>query len=321
MPGLEPGIHAARLMTVDSVWRRSAFQASDRRHPDVVDGRLKSGHDVQMYLSIAWPWGARTRPNSRARPARRLQACLAAIVIGSLAATPASRAQVSMNPDALSQLPASPNEAVKPPAKHPAHRAPAHRQQSHATAAAASPKGKPAPATPARPPAAPAPAIPPAVAPAPPAQATLAPTPQASPHPASAPPPVPVVAGAVGQADAVKDGLRVIFGSGSSDLNQTIVDALLSLARQMQAQATSDVTLYSYSSGPSDDPSTPRRLALSRALAVRAVLISDGVASTRIYPRVQPPTAAGPASPAADPPDRVDAVVSTGAQGPAAKAP
>ena len=226
-----------------------------------------------------------------------------------------------MNQDALSQLQASPGEAAKPPAKHSAHRAPANHRHDHAKAAAAKPKGKPAPTTAARPPATPEPATAPALAPAPPAQATLAPTAPAAPHPASALPPVPVIAGAPGEANALKDGLRVVFGSGSSDLNQAIVDALLSLARQMQAHAASDVTLYSYSSGPSDDPSTPRRLALSRALAVRAVLISDGVPSTRIYPRVQPPTAAGAASPAGDPPDRVDAVVSPGGQGSAMKGP
>jgi hypothetical protein len=34
-----------------------------------------------------------------------------------------------------------------------------------------------------------------------------------------------------------------------------------------------------------EDPSTARRLSLGRALAARAVLINEGIPSTRIYPR------------------------------------
>ena len=60
--------------------------------------------------------------------------------------------------------------------------------------------------------------------------------------------------------------------------------------------------------GSADDPSTPRRLSLSRALAARAVLITEGIASTRIYVR-----ALGASGPPDGPPDRVD--VSAGLPG------
>ena len=39
------GIHAVRLVTSDALSHRSKFHAVGRRRPDVVDGRIKSGHD------------------------------------------------------------------------------------------------------------------------------------------------------------------------------------------------------------------------------------------------------------------------------------
>jgi hypothetical protein len=55
-----------------------------------------------------------------------------------------------------------------------------------------------------------------------------------------------------------------------------------------------------------EDPSSPRRLSLARALTVRSVLIAQGFASTRIYVK-----ALGATTPALaeGPPDRVDIVV------------
>ena len=43
--------------------------------------------------------------------------------------------------------------------------------------------------------------------------------------------------------------------------------------------------MAAYAAGSPEDPSTPRRLSLARALAARAVLINEGIASTRIYVR------------------------------------
>jgi len=55
-----------------------------------------------------------------------------------------------------------------------------------------------------------------------------------------------------------------------------------------------------YAAGRPEDPSTARRLSLSRALAVRAALMADGISSNRIYVRALGAQASdGPA-------DRVD---------------
>jgi hypothetical protein len=43
--------------------------------------------------------------------------------------------------------------------------------------------------------------------------------------------------------------------------------------------------VVAYAAGTPDDPSTARRLSLSRALAVRSALMADGVSSTHIYVR------------------------------------
>ena len=58
-----------------------------------------------------------------------------------------------------------------------------------------------------------------------------------------------------------------------------------------------------YAAGSAEDPSTPRRLSLARALAARAVLLHEGVASTRIYVRALGASGSGAAG---LPPDRVE---------------
>ena len=62
------------------------------------------------------------------------------------------------------------------------------------------------------------------------------------------------------------------------------------------------IDVVATAAGSADDPSTPRRLSLSRALAVRAVLINEGIPSTRIYPRALGPNIGD------GPPDRVDVI-------------
>jgi hypothetical protein len=73
------------------------------------------------------------------------------------------------------------------------------------------------------------------------------------------------------------------------------------------------VTVQAYAQGTKEDPSTPRRLSLSRGLAARAVLLNDGIASTRIYLRALGASDAGDG-----PPNRVD--VTLEAPGPVQKA-
>ncbi len=80
-------------------------------------------------------------------------------------------------------------------------------------------------------------------------------------------------------------GVRVTFGPDRADLNPATEAALRALARSLKANETASVNVYRLRRRHADDPSTPRRLSLARALAARAVLITEGIASTRIYPR------------------------------------
>jgi outer membrane protein OmpA-like peptidoglycan-associated protein len=122
------------------------------------------------------------------------------------------------------------------------------------------------------------------------------------------PPPVPavVVAGAVGEALPQKDGLRITFGPGSSDLNPQTDAAVRSLVRDAPPFATTTFTIVAVAPGTEEDPSTPRRLSLSRALAVRSVLITEGIASARIYVKAM---GANPQALSGGPPDRADVTV------------
>ncbi len=132
--------------------------------------------------------------------------------------------------------------------------------------------------------------------------------------PTAPPPPLPVVPiadDAPDVAEPIPNGLRVTFGKDRADLNPAAVAAIREVAAQAKTKPGAlDVTAYA--AGSPDDPSTPRRLSLSRALAVRAVLLHEGIESPRIYVRAlgaSPPAAAqsGPQpGPLDGPPDRVD---------------
>ncbi len=141
---------------------------------------------------------------------------------------------------------------------------------------------------------------PPAVPEAPPAIAALPPpvsVPVARPQPAPA---IPVTADAPGEAARVQGGVRATFGADRSDLNPATEDALRTFARRVKGHETAAINVLAYAAGSANDPSTPRRLSLARALAARAVLMNEGIASTRIYVR-----ALGMAG-GDGPPDRVD---------------
>ena len=109
-----------------------------------------------------------------------------------------------------------------------------------------------------------------------------------------------MVPDAAGDVSSIPGGLRVTFGTGKSDLNPTTVAALHEFAKAVAPNPTADVNIYAYAAGAVDDPSTPRRLSLSRALAARTVLLSDQIPSTRIYVHALGST------PSQGPPDRVD---------------
>ena len=155
-------------------------------------------------------------------------------------------------------------------------------------------------------PAAPAPATPtaakPAVPAAPPNAVAIPPpavvVPTAPPPP---PPPVPVADDAPDAVASVEGGVQVTFGHDRSDLNRAAVAAIEAVAAEARAKPGA-LDLTAYAAGTADDPSTPRRLSLARALAVRAVLLRAGIESPRIYVRAEG------ASPPSGPADRVDLV-------------
>lgn len=183
--------------------------------------------------------------------------------------------------------------------KSPAHGHHAHHA-SHHDAARASHDPAPSPKTAAAAVAA-APAIPAA---APPPPVFKAPAVNVPLHPAPPPPPVPVVASAVGAVSGIDGGSRITFGDGSADLNPAGMQALQAFTARMKADPQARAQIDAYGRGTTDDPSTPRRIALSRGLAARAVLINGGIPSTRIYVRaIGQPSDSGPA-------DRIDIISS-----------
>jgi outer membrane protein OmpA-like peptidoglycan-associated protein len=112
------------------------------------------------------------------------------------------------------------------------------------------------------------------------------------------------------------DGMSVSFDPERADLNPASAEALRTFARSVPKNPNVSVNVWGYAAGSADDPSTPRRLSLARALAARSVLLAEGIASERIYVRAMGATAPGPNAPPADdrPADRVD-VATAGANG------
>ncbi len=230
----------------------------------------------------------------------------------------AAMAQVNVNSDALDRLSTTPDAPAAPaatktapdkdkataPAKRPAHHpAPAHRPapKTAKPTAPETPAPAPNPITgSSKPPKFPRPNEPVTLAPAAPAAPVLAP-PAPLPPPRPVPAPViPTTPDAAGEATKIPGGVRITFGPGKADLNAATEAAIREVGHTIAADPNAAVNVFAYAAGSTDDPSTPRRLSLSRALAARAVLMSEGIASTRIYPRALGNT------PSDGPPDRVD---------------
>jgi outer membrane protein OmpA-like peptidoglycan-associated protein len=236
----------------------------------------------------------------------RLLPLLSAVLL--TAATPAF-AQVTVDLHALQALPDHPAPAdrqgeYQASAEHQASRAshlpraePASITPNRPTVAtreapAASPPAASPPA--ASPPAASPPAAslgaPPATKPvipeSVPATASIAPvTPQAPPPGAQPPPPPPVSDKSTTAAAPISSGLRLIFAPGGSDLSE---ESSASIKQLTQSAPPGDATTFNvlaYAPGKADDPSTARRISLSRAMSVRSALVADGVPSARIFVR------------------------------------
>jgi outer membrane protein OmpA-like peptidoglycan-associated protein len=235
-------------------------------------------------------------------------------------------AQVTVDLHALDALPgakpAGKQRAVQHPASKPAQRRattptkPSPEPTTEASAATpsvatTSPAATAAPATSATAAVTPPPATLPT---APPPTVALAPV--ATPPPsaeAAPPPPPPVSDSAASAATNTGAGLRVTFGGGEAELSPASASAIKNLVQAAPAGGSTSFNVVAYAAGTPGDPSTARRLSLSRALAVRSALIADGVDSARIYVRALGATGGGEA------PDRVDLAV-MGGNAPAADA-
>lgn len=148
---------------------------------------------------------------------------------------------------------------------------------------------------------------PPLVVPPTPPVVPAVPPPIAVPvRPVPPPSPVPVVANAPGVVAAIAGGQRITFGETGSDLNPATEAAIRATVHSAPPGPNTTFTISAFAAGTPEDASTSRRLSLSRALAVRSVLIAEGIPSVRIYVK-----ALGTTTPAfADgPADRVDIVV------------
>jgi outer membrane protein OmpA-like peptidoglycan-associated protein len=209
-----------------------------------------------------------------------------------LALSPAALGQVTTNDKALDSLKSAPAPYTKaaPAAQKAAPRHARHTipRTTHTNATPAKPAQKP-----------------PFVPSAPPTNPVIAPPPLVMPnHPPPPPPPVPLRADAQGQVIQLPDGTRITFAAGSSTLNPATFDAILAVAAQAKANPAMTVGVTAWAPGTADDPSTPRRLSLDRALAARAVLIANGIVSERIRTIAKGMTDLGTTAPT----DRVDII-------------
>lgn len=141
--------------------------------------------------------------------------------------------------------------------------------------------------------------------------ATIAPVaPPAPPAGAPTPPPPPVSDKAATAAAPTTSGLRLTFAPGQSDLSPDSSTSIKQLTEAAPAGDSTTFNVLAYAPGKADDPSTARRVSLSRAMAVRSALVADGVPSARIFVRALGEQFGD------GPPDRVDLSV-TGANAPA----
>jgi outer membrane protein OmpA-like peptidoglycan-associated protein len=103
--------------------------------------------------------------------------------------------------------------------------------------------------------------------------------------PAGAPPPPPVSEKAATTAAPTTAGLRLTFAPEQSDLSPASIDSVKQLTASAPPGDETTFNVQAYAPGKPDDPSTARRISLSRAMAVRSALVADGVPSARIFVR------------------------------------
>jgi hypothetical protein len=79
--------------------------------------------------------------------------------------------------------------------------------------------------------------------------------------------------------------MRVTFETASTTLTPGDLAAIKRFAAAGTGNDIITFDVVAHATGKADDPSVARRLSLSRALAVRAALTAEGIASSRIYVR------------------------------------
>ena len=99
------------------------------------------------------------------------------------------------------------------------------------------------------------------------------------------PPPPPVSEKAATTAAPTTAGLRLTFAPEQSDLSPASIDSVKQLTASAPPGDETTFNVQAYAPGKADDPSTARRISLSRAMAVRSALVADGVPSARIFVR------------------------------------
>jgi outer membrane protein OmpA-like peptidoglycan-associated protein len=117
---------------------------------------------------------------------------------------------------------------------------------------------------------------------------TAAINPIAAPEPPAGsppPPPPPVSEKAATTAATTTAGLRLTFAPEQSDLSPASIDSVKQLTASVPPGDEATFNVQAYAPGKADDPSTARRISLSRAMAVRSALVADGVPSARIFVR------------------------------------
>jgi outer membrane protein OmpA-like peptidoglycan-associated protein len=121
--------------------------------------------------------------------------------------------------------------------------------------------------------------------------------------PATAPPPPPVSDTSETKAAPTTTGLRLAFAPDQSDLSPESSTTIKQLTASAPPGDETVFNVQAYAPGKKDDPSTARRISLSRAMAVRSALVADGIPSARIFVRALGDQYGD------GPPDRVDIAV------------
>jgi outer membrane protein OmpA-like peptidoglycan-associated protein len=205
-----------------------------------------------------------------------------------------------------------PKPATKPPAR-PTTARPAPARPSTNTTQSKTTQAKPVPASTAtnhgttvrtNP-------APPTVPLTPPPNLTLPPPIVVPTRPVQPAAPAIITADAPGEVMPLQGGVRVTFGVGRADLNPATEAAIRAVVHGAPgvpaAPEGATYSITTFAAGTPEDPSTPRRTSLSRALTVRSVLISQGIPSVQIFVRALGPASMGFAD---GPPERADLTVS-----------